>query len=145
MHYLYTLMIWLHSSFLLQHNLCYNSPTVCRCSQSTGRSSCSIVSGDISNCSYRLSFLSVAHSHLSFALKLFIDENQKNGCSVDRHRQVETRQPERRLDSWLPATRRNGDNLNRDNCGHNGDRLSKNGKNATSQNDDDWNNLGIIT
>ena len=41
--------------------------SVCRCSQSTGKSSCSIVSGDISNCSYRLSFLFLTRSHLCSA------------------------------------------------------------------------------
>ena len=30
------------------------SLSVCRCSQTAGRNSCSIVSGDVSNCSYRL-------------------------------------------------------------------------------------------
>ena len=38
--------------------------------------------------------------------------------------------------SWLPATRRNGDNLNGDKCGHSGVRLSQNGEKATSQHDD---------
>ena len=36
-----------------------------------------------------------------------------------------------RVLSWLPATRRNGDNLNGDNCGPSGDRLSQNGNNES--------------
>ena len=40
---------------------------VCRCSQTAGRNSCSIMSGDISNCSYQLSVLLLASSHLSSA------------------------------------------------------------------------------
>ena len=31
--------------------LYYNSPYLCRCSQTADRNSCSIVSGDVSNCS----------------------------------------------------------------------------------------------
>ena len=36
-----------------------------------------------------------------------------------------------RMFSWSPGRRRNGDNLNGDNCGHNGDRLSQNGDNES--------------
>ena len=39
--------------------------SVCLFSQTTGRNSCSIVSGDISNCSYRLTVHPVTSSHLS--------------------------------------------------------------------------------
>ena len=35
-------------------HLYYNSPYLCRCLQTAGRNSCSIVLGDVSNCSYRL-------------------------------------------------------------------------------------------
>ena len=45
--------------------------SVCRCSQSTCRSSCSIISGDISNCSFRLSFLSLTCSHPNSARHIF--------------------------------------------------------------------------
>ena len=41
--------------------------SVCRCSQTTDRNYCSIVSGDVSNCSYWLSFRSLTSSHLSSA------------------------------------------------------------------------------
>ena len=41
--------------------------SVCRCSLSTGHSSCSIVSEDLLNCLYRLSFLSLPRSHLGLA------------------------------------------------------------------------------
>ena len=41
--------------------------SVCRSSQTTGRNSCSIVSGDVANCSYRLSFLPLTSLHLSSA------------------------------------------------------------------------------
>ena len=41
---------------------------VCRCSQTAGRNSCSIVSGDVSNCSYRLTVHPVTSSHLSSTL-----------------------------------------------------------------------------
>ena len=48
---------------------------VCRRSQSTGSSSCSIVSGDISNCSYRLSF---SYTYASkFGLAIFYRQAQK--------------------------------------------------------------------
>ena len=39
--------------------------SVCRCSQTAGRNSCSIVSGDVSNCSYRLTVYPVTSSRLS--------------------------------------------------------------------------------
>ena len=48
-------------------NLYYNSPYLCRCSQTAGRNSCSIVSGDVSNCSYRLIVHPVTSSRLSSA------------------------------------------------------------------------------
>ena len=41
--------------------------SVCRCSQTAGRNSCSIVLGDVSNCSYRLTVHPVTSSHLSSA------------------------------------------------------------------------------
>ena len=41
--------------------------SVCHCSQSTGRNSYSIVSRDVSDCSYRLSFIPLMSSHLSSA------------------------------------------------------------------------------
>ena len=62
--------------------------SVCRGAQSTGRSSCSIVSGDISNCSYRLSFLSLMRSHLSSAQEMLFRRkiqktSTKTECWVD--------------------------------------------------------------
>ena len=44
--------------------------------------------------------------------------------------------PKNRVFSWSPVIRQNGDNLNGDNCGHNGDRLSQNSEKATSKNGD---------
>ena len=47
---------------------------VCRCSQptlATGRNSRSIILGDVSNCSYRLSLLPLTSSHLSSAWQFF--------------------------------------------------------------------------
>ena len=41
--------------------------SVCRCSQTAGRNSCSTVSGDISNCPYRLTVHTVTSSCLSSA------------------------------------------------------------------------------
>ena len=41
--------------------------SVCRSSQTAGRNSCSIVSGDVANCSYRLSFLPLTSLRLSSA------------------------------------------------------------------------------
>ena len=45
--------------------------SVCRCSETAGRNSCSVVSGDVSNCSYRLTVHPVTSSNLSLALQLF--------------------------------------------------------------------------
>ena len=45
--------------------------SVCLCSQTAGRNSCSIVSGDVSNCSYRLTVHPVASSRLSRAYNFF--------------------------------------------------------------------------
>ena len=41
--------------------------SVCRCSQTAGRSSCSIVSGNVSNCSYRLTVYPVTSLRLNSA------------------------------------------------------------------------------
>ena len=49
---------------------------VCRCSQTSGRNSCLIVSGDVSNCSYQLSVIPPTISHFSSAESL-------RECSVD--------------------------------------------------------------
>ena len=45
--------------------------SVCRRSRTAGRNSCSIDSGDVSNCSYRLKVDPVMSSHLSSAPKKF--------------------------------------------------------------------------
>ena len=47
--------------------LYYNSPYLCRCSQTADRNSCSIDSGDVSNCSYCLTVHPVTSSRLSSA------------------------------------------------------------------------------
>ena len=39
--------------------------SVCQCSQTAGRNSCSIISGDVSNCSYRPTVHHVTSSRLS--------------------------------------------------------------------------------
>ena len=41
--------------------------SVCQCSQTAGRNSCAIVSGDVSNCPYRLTVHHVTSSRLSSA------------------------------------------------------------------------------
>ena len=48
--------------------------SACRRSQTADRNSCSIVSGDVSNCSYRLKVHPVTSSHLSSASNFFIRE-----------------------------------------------------------------------
>ena len=53
-------------------HLYYNSPfkvclSVCRCSQTAGRNSCSIISRDASNCSHRRTVHHVTNSRLSSA------------------------------------------------------------------------------
>ena len=57
----------------------YNSPYVCisvsRRSQTAGRNSCSIVSGDVSNCSYRRTVHPLTSSRVSSAKHFFICEN----------------------------------------------------------------------
>ena len=47
--------------------------SVCRCSQIAGRNSCSIVSGDVSNCSYQLTAYPVSHEFAcQFSLDIFL-------------------------------------------------------------------------
>ena len=46
--------------------------SVCLRSQTTGRNSCSIVSGDVSNCSYRMKVHPVTSSRLSSAYQFFL-------------------------------------------------------------------------
>ena len=58
------------SRYYFAHSIipCYNIlKSGCRCSQTADRNSCSIVSGDISNCSYQLSVLPLTSLHLSLA------------------------------------------------------------------------------
>ena len=107
--------------------------SVFRCSQTTDRSYCSVISGDISNCSYRPSLLSLARSHPSLVLSIGIGENpqkrvQKQKCSVDRRSHLE---------NAIHC------NLDGDNCGHKGDRLSQNGEKATRQNGDKFRNYYV--
>ena len=45
--------------------------SVCRCSQTAGRNSCSIVLGDVSNCSYRLTLTSCHEFASQFDLAFF--------------------------------------------------------------------------
>ena len=47
---------------------------VCRCWNTTCCNPCSIVSGDISNCSYRLSLIRITRSHLSSPKQMCIGE-----------------------------------------------------------------------
>ena len=57
-----------HDKSILQFSLSLSvSLSVCRLSQTTGRNACSIVSGDVSNCSYRLTVHPVTSSCLSSA------------------------------------------------------------------------------
>ena len=57
------------SNSSLSKEICKNNSkkNVCQCSQTAGRNSCSIVSGDVSNCSYRLTVHFVTSSRLSSA------------------------------------------------------------------------------
>ena len=83
------------------------------CNKLKCRNYCSIMTGDISNCSYRLSFVPLTYSHLSSAYNVLLA--RKNGVTA-------------RAFSWSPATRRNCDNPNCHNCGPSGDRWNQNGE-----------------
>ena len=64
-------------------NLYYNSPSVSRCFQTTDRNSFSIVSGDISNWSYRMSIASLTSSHLnSVRTHFYIDEKHLKHIAI---------------------------------------------------------------
>ena len=101
--------------------LCYNSHEICRCSQTVGRNSCSIASGDVSNYSHRLTVHPLTSSRLSSSYQFLLHEKHpkraeplsparvfismdqrpatKNGgncVTVGRQRHTEQRQPERR-------------------------------------------------
>ena len=91
---------------------------VCRCKQTAGRNSCSIVSGDVSNCSYRLTVHPVTSSGLSSALNCVYTRKTPNNYRNDRPSRM-----------WLlsepatPATMRSRLNRQRpvgarNNCGH---------------------------
>ena len=58
--------------------------SICQCSQTAGRNSCSIVSGDISNCSYRLTVHPVTSSRLSSTYHFCIREFFLINYRVDR-------------------------------------------------------------
>ena len=59
--------------------------SVCRCSQTAGHNSCSIVSGDVSNCSYRLTIHLVRSSHLSSAYQfVYTSKTPKTSEKPDR-------------------------------------------------------------
>ena len=73
----------------------------CRCSQTAGRNSCSIVSGDFSNCSYRLMVLPLTSSHLSSAPA----SNFLEAKNIDKLSRKSTRRASVHLNQ--PATRRN--------------------------------------
>ena len=61
-------LLLLTSHLILLKSVCLS---VCRCSQTAGRNSCSIVSGDVSNCSYRMRVHPVTSSRL-FGLAFFL-------------------------------------------------------------------------
>ena len=67
---------------------------VCRCSQTTGCNSCSIVSGDVSNCSYRLSFRHLTNPYLSSPSNLFYSwETSNNSWTLSRRTSVQLNEP----------------------------------------------------
>ena len=82
--------------------------SVCR-AQTTGRNSCSVVLGDISNCSYRLSFLPLTSLHLSSGIA-YKNYRQKTPKNYHENRVAA------RVFSCM--NRRSGDKLNGDACGH---------------------------
>ncbi len=53
--------------------------------QTTGRNSCSIVSGDISNCSYRLPFLPLTRLHLSSAQHILYSRKTPKRAQTPSH------------------------------------------------------------
>ena len=56
-----------NTHFSSPRHLYYNSPEICSCSPAAGCNSCSIVSGHVSNCSYRLTVHPVTSARLSSA------------------------------------------------------------------------------
>ena len=74
--------------------------------QTAGRDSCSIVSVDVSNCSYRLSVLHLRSSHLSLAYQFFNREKTpKNSRKSNRCASVHLNKPTTGH-AWSPGTHR---------------------------------------
>ena len=61
--------------------------SVCRCSQTAGRNSYSIVSGDVSNCSHRLTVHPVTSSRISSAYTFLYTKTPKTSGKAGRQRQ----------------------------------------------------------
>ena len=121
--------------------------SVRRCSQTAGRNSCSIVSGNVSNCSYRLKVYPITSSHLNSAWHYFYTRKTSKTIAntasptrvvnliepvtpvtavmVHRHRLAGTAMNWAVTTycghGWLPAGRLYGDDMNGDNCCQNGD------------------------
>ena len=66
---LITIIIWTEGGGLYIIYTIILLKSVCRSYQTGGRNSCSIVSGDVSNCSYRLKVLPLTSSLLSSPYK----------------------------------------------------------------------------
>ena len=66
-----TIIIIIYTIILLKSVRPSVRPSVCRCSQTAGRNSCSIVSGDVSNCLYRLTVYPLTSSRFSSGLAFF--------------------------------------------------------------------------
>ena len=68
----------IHAYYKTFNETVYNCPlSVCRCSQTAGCNSCSIVSGDVSNCSNRLKALPLDEFMSQFDIACFIRENTR--------------------------------------------------------------------
>ena len=107
------------------------SLSVCRCSQTAGRNSCSIVSGDVSNCSYRLTVHHLTSWRLSSAWIFFTRKTSKTIANTASHTRLfismkhrlalhvqRNRRKEGVSSSWLGAHRPcNSDNLDGDGGG----------------------------
>ena len=93
--------------------------SVCRCSQTAGRNSCSIVSRNVSNCSYRLTVYPVMSSHLYSALHFLYAKNIQNYseyCVAHASGQLNRTSDAGNCGHGLsPPTSRNGNELSGDN------------------------------
>ena len=101
--------------------------SVCRSYQTARRNSCSIVSGDVSNCSHMSSLLSLVHNFCYTSTRKTPKNYREN--QVQRKCMLNEPASEPRKGTVTPvtvnrspATSRNGNNMSGDNCGHSGNR-----------------------